>query len=169
MIYHNPLAAEDQVLMFLDGWIALVRAHPYRVDWHTPNGRWIRGTSLSADSIQVDRREKCFHWARWLGTRPCDPSAFPDWPKVLPPFLPGGYPEWTAAVFATADGSVAIRRSPSSESRYTRYDVVDRRGDLVTTVMLDTNQSIIGFGDASVYVTTRDEYDLLTLTRHPWP
>jgi hypothetical protein len=36
-IYQMSLAAPDQIAVYTDGWIAIARANPYRVDWCAPN------------------------------------------------------------------------------------------------------------------------------------
>jgi hypothetical protein len=68
----------------------------------------------------------------------------------------------------TRDGKVLISRLTPASDRRPRYDVVDRSGRLMKQIVLDLGESILGFGEGTVYTTSRDEYDLLTLRRHRW-
>ena len=168
------LASEGQAWLFHDGWIAVAHPKPYRVDWRTPERRWIRGAPLPFARVKVSLREKCFALGPWLG----DPGdcrrreKFYPWPKHLPPFrmafqmrvTPGG-----VALRPAPQGMLLVRRTPSADSPDTLYDVVDREGALRGTIRLAANQFIVGSGRASLYVVQKDDMDLLTLTRHPWP
>ncbi len=53
-----------------DGWIALVRSHPYRVDWRTPAGDWVRGAPIDISPTRMDEREKAAYIARAVWTPP---------------------------------------------------------------------------------------------------
>jgi len=84
----NPLSAEDQALLFRDGWLALVRVEPYGIEWRSPDGRWSGMSRLPAPILKVTDTERCFAMARWFRKAPCDPSSLPGWPSYIPPFLP---------------------------------------------------------------------------------
>lgn len=79
--YHlsQPLAPEEQALLFKDGWIAIAYASPYRVDWRAPDGRMIRGTPLPFDAVPVDDRQK-------------EAAIAASWPSGASPFTAGDYP-----------------------------------------------------------------------------
>lgn len=164
----NPLAAGDPALLFPDGWIAVVRVEPYRVDWRTPDGQWMAGAPLPFVAREVTRAEQCSAIARMMGPdRPCEPHRLPGWPKIVPPFLEStGDP----AIYAAPDGSVVIKRTPVLERPGRRFDVVDRRGRLIRVLQLPEDVTIVGFGEQSIYTLLTNELDLQTLRRHalPW-
>ncbi|MDE2653912.1 MAG: hypothetical protein OXI71_08865 [Gemmatimonadota bacterium] len=177
----SPLSTEGQAWLFYDGWIALAHPEPYRVDWRTPEGEWVRGDPLPFDSVRVTDRQKCFaatggripgachagsdDW--FIGTVS---ASFP-WPDYVPPFVmarhqrtnPGGI-----AVQPAPNGMVLIQRTPLAEPPGKRYDVVDRTGSLRGAIRLQENQTIVGIGSSVLYVAT-EESATLTLSRHSWP
>lgn len=169
----SPLASEGQAWLFPDGWVALAHPDPYRVDWLTPGGEWMRGDPLPVSLADATREEQCFAISRWSPDSECDADAYPGWPGQMPPFTmvlddgwvtPGG-----TALQPGPRGLLLIRRTPTTESPETRYDVVDRSGTLRGTIRMPEGGTIVGFGRVSLYVVQKDEMDLLTLGRHPWP
>ena len=173
--YTSPLSVEGQAWLFWDGWIALAHPEPYRVDWRRPDGEWVRGAPLPFDSVPVTPRDRCFAWTGDRDPGACDGSrtigAVP-WPDYLPPFVmawrnrtaPGGI-----ALQPGPDGMLLIERTPMAAAPGRRYDVVDRAGLLRGTIVMPENQTIVGSSSASLYVVTKDDVDLLTLSRHRWP
>lgn len=168
MVEFNPLATHDQPWLFPDGWIAVAKVRPYRVDWRLPSGAWRRGGPLPFRPGPLSDGDKCgaIRWRRFPGGETCDPDIYPGWPQTMPPFV---FDRTTPVLLATPEGNVAILRTPSASQGVRRYDVVDRNGRLVKTVTMGENQFIAGFGSASVYVVETDAYDLQTLSRHRWP
>lgn len=171
IITSNFLASNDQALLFPDGWLAVALTEPYRVDWRTPDGRWIRGAPLPFVPVEVDDREKCA-WMRRRSvqrdSRECDPSWLPGWPRVVPPFLPS-MPRTPPRLFAARDGRLIIARTPTASAPDPQYDVVDRQGRLVGKIRLRANEAVVGVGARSVYVAVTDELGIQRLRRHPWP
>lgn len=164
----NPLATEEQALLFADGWIAIARTNPYRVDWRAPDGRWIRGPALPFDSVKVDRRQQCAAMARRtpaLVRDRCDPSQPPGWPEILPPFPSSVVP----TLFPAPDGTLVIARTPDARERRRFHDVVDREGRLVGRFALQQDHEIVGVGAASVYAVATDTLGIQALHRYPWP
>lgn len=155
-----PLNVSEMPLLFPDGWVAIARLEPYRVDWRAPNGRWTRGSPLPFVSRRMNMREREAYSARnsWSANAT-------DWPAVLPPFDDALY----HIFFASPQGALVIRRIPSASERDTWYDIVDRRGALSGQLVLPANQHILGFGAQSVYVITTDNDGIQRLSRHPWP
>jgi hypothetical protein len=49
-MYHVPILAADQVAVFDDGWIAIARNRPSRIDWCRPNSPCVRGPILESAS-----------------------------------------------------------------------------------------------------------------------
>lgn len=161
----NPFGVEEQAWLFPDGWMALLLASPYRVDWRAPDGRWIRGSALPfvpVEATDEERRAAMDRYAMHIPEPRLDPSDYPGWPDVVPPFP-------NDALFPLADGRIAIARMITHASTSQLYDIVDRRGALSARLEIPLNARIIAFGRESVYVITRDESDLESLTRHPLP
>lgn len=155
-----PLDVREASVLFSDGWMAIARLEPYRVDWRSPAGQWTRGAPLPFRAIRVNDREKEAFAARNTWARNAT-----DWPELLPPFDTSP----TTPLFAASDGTLLVRRLPTADQPESRYDLVDRRGMLKGQLVLSTTQHILGFGAESVYVITTDDDGLQTLTRHPWP
>ena len=169
----SPLASEGQAWLFSDGWVALAHPNPYRVDWLKPGGEWMRGDPFPVSLADATREELCLAISRWSPDSECDPDAYPGWPNQVPPFTmvtdrgwatPGG-----TALQPGPHGMLLIRRTPTTEAPETRYDVVDRTGTLRGAIQMPAGGTIVGFGRESLYVVQKDEMDLLTLSRHPWP
>ena len=168
----GPLASEGQAWLFPDGWVALAHPDPYRVDWLTPGGEWVRGDTLPVTPTDVTPEEQCLAIGRLVPDAQCDPDRYPDWPGQVPPFTmvvdrgwvtPGG-----TALQPGPHGLLLIRRTPTTEAPHTRYDVVDRSGALRGAILMPEGGTIVGFGRESLYVVQKDEMDLLALSRHPW-
>lgn len=168
----SPLASEGQGWLFADGWVALAHPDPYRVDWLSPGGEWTRGDPLPATRPEVTREEQCLAISRRSGAE-CDPDLYAGWPSRVPPFTmvvdqgwntPGG-----TALHPGPHGLLLIRRTPTTAAPEMRYDVVDRTGTLRGAIRMPAGATIVGFGVESLYVVQKDEMDLLTLSRHPWP
>lgn len=51
-------SAEEQVQLFADGWISIVRVDPYRVEWRRPDGSMVRGPELPWDSPRSSAAER---------------------------------------------------------------------------------------------------------------
>jgi hypothetical protein len=163
----KPFATGEVAKQFADGWTAIVRLDPYRVDWITPGRRIVRGAPLpnAARTIgEVDRTAFQIE-----NTRPGRPPnyAFDAFPTNAPPFeyrAPGDPP-----LFAAPDGRLVIRRTILASASENAYDVVDRSGRLVSTLLIPKRDRVVGFGAASVYIVSRDADDIERIRRHSWP
>jgi hypothetical protein len=173
------LEAEEQAILFPDGWIAVALLNPYRVDWRTPDGEWIRGEMLDG-SVPVTGAEKCAAINGWPQRNVwCNAGEVASyvWPVTIPAFLTdsrscracwglaAGAAPW---LFADPRGRLVVRRTPHKSRRENVYDIVDRTGRLMERMMLPHGEAIVGFGESSVYTIRVDEYDLEWLRRHPW-
>ena len=161
----NPLATGEMSAVFPDGWIAVARLDPYRVDWVAPDGKWVRGPSLPFERVRLDEREQRAFLERQearTGSPPRELGAYPDWPEVMPPFL-------AEPLLRAPDGRVWIRRPATSANLNPPYDVVDRRGALVGRVSPGRDVEIIGFGGAAVYAVATDDNGIQRLQRRPLP
>lgn len=159
----NPLAAEEQALLFPDGWVAVARRSPYRVEWLRPDGRWVRGAPLPFSPVAVDDAQKQFALSRaYSPEAEMRVDEMPPWPRIVPPFPP-------RALLAAPDGRLVIRRMPEARRRGTHYDLVDRAGALVGRLALKDNEQIAAIGADAVYVIATDGSDVQWLQRHAWP
>lgn len=166
----NPLSSEDQALLFRDGWMAVARTEPYRVDWRAPDGRCVRGAPLPFTAVRVNDRERCAAMERVLPSGgSCDPSSLPGWPETVPPFPSPWLQRLAPALLAAPDGRLVIARTPTVTSPRRQYDVVDRTSRLVGVISMSSNETLIGFGARSVYTLSTDDLGVQTLRRHPWP
>jgi hypothetical protein len=170
--YVISLTAPDQVAVFPDGWIAIARANPYRVDWCPPVQRCRVGAVISADQPRMTDREKQAYLeiaARTHGWPPTsDLSETSGWPNVLPPFAARPSRVDAGEVLALPDGSVLIERLPSAAAMWVQYDIVTRDGRVAGRIRLPLGEQIVGFGKQSVYVVAVDSDGLQRLRRHPW-
>lgn len=177
----SPIFGEEAGVLFDDGWLAIARVEPYRVDWRAPDGRWVHGPPLPFTPRRLDAAERCAAVQGWAfyGLRDeCKPEELAgiEWPEELPPFPPplgqartGMSAPRTPVLFATPGGRVLIRRTPSLDRMESRYDLVDRRGRLAAVLRLPLNEAVVGFGRSHVFVVETDPLDLQRLRRHPWP
>ncbi|MGQ0767440.1 MAG: hypothetical protein ACT4OZ_17455 [Gemmatimonadota bacterium] len=164
----NPLAVKEPAALSADGWIAVVRRNPYRVDWRRPDGNMLRGQPLPHERVRVDDAEKVFIMGAWAAERDGrrrDPGSVGDWPQYYPPYsaAPAG------VLLLAGDGKVAVRRSATRRAPQARYDVIDRTGRLVGRVVLSPGSHLVGFGAGSAYAVAVDADGLQRLSRHPWP
>ena len=159
----NPLAVGEQAIMYPDGWVAVARLAPYRVEWIAPSGQRVRGAPLPFEVVRVDDREKravLDRESRQTGRPAQDAPALAGWPATVPPFL-------SNALLAAPDGTVWVRRTPTRAREETSYDVVDRRGTLVRRVVMSEAERVVGFGRASTFTVTVDGDGIEGLRRHP--
>ncbi len=173
----NPLDIADEWAMLSDGTIAVVRAHDYHVDFVDPSGKvtsapkmifdWVRLTDeqkqFKSDSMKevVDKQLK--EQSARLPTIPTpngprkmtffiDFVPLKQLPDYEPPITPGAVkvdPQdnlWIAThtAVASADGGM-------------RYDIVNRKGELVERVFLPKGRALAGFGpDGVVFLVNTD-------------
>jgi hypothetical protein len=132
----------EQAAVFDDGWIAIARLRPYRVDWIDPAGRMRFGKPLP---------------------HPADDST--------PPFtsLFETLNDLTPALKHGPAGELVIRRYPSPSEPVQRYDVVDRTGELVAQIILPPRETLLGVGKAHLYTAKTGDDGKQRLRRYAWP
>lgn len=168
----GPFVVDEQALLFADGWLAVARIAPFRVDWRSPVGAWTRGAPLPVSLAKVDARERAGYFERnkslWgPGTQiPGMPARKPPTASEFPAFVPA-FPVGSALQAGPA-GTLIVRRSKSADYMGSHYFVVDRRGQLLGEISLPMNETIVGAGANTVYVAVKDEDDVIRLRRHPW-
>jgi len=52
------IGTAEEALPFPDGWVAVVRTDPYRVDRRSPDARWVRGAAVPFPVVRMDEKEK---------------------------------------------------------------------------------------------------------------
>lgn len=158
----GEMPASEAACLFPDGWLAIVRLDPLRVDWRRNDGVWIRGSELPVPDVPLDARQKQWY-LRSTGRDDTMLSGREDlvWPATIPPFR--------GTVIAASDGRVILQRSRDADANYTRYLVVNRRATLDGEISLAAGQRILGFGAAFVVIATTDADGLQHVSRHPWP
>lgn len=184
-----PYQMRDIWTVAPDGRIAIVRAEPYRVDWVAPGGTVTRGpanayrpiritdadreefqerrrTSGNAVSVQIGgggTNVQVGAAARGGGAAPSlPPIADADWPESKPPFEAG-------AARVAPNGHLWVLRTRPAGDDTPVYDVFDGAGRVVRRVALPEGTSLVGFGTRSLYLTLRDDDDLLHLQRFDVP
>jgi|SRR5688572_18624389 len=154
----------EQALMFPDGWIAVVRVEPYRVEWRTSSGTWIRGPEVPWEWPRADAKERAAAFER-LKRRVGDRAKKDEspWADRLAPVRSN------SSMIAAPDGNLFVLRAQWSKESDTRYDVFDRSGHRIAQLALPDSERVIGFGPRSIYVSVRDNDGFHQLRRHPWP
>jgi hypothetical protein len=148
-----PFSAEEQWAVANDGWIAVARTDPFRLDFFSPDGVVRRGREIAYERVKVTERHKELWRQRFR-----EPVPEPSWPEVLPPFM-------TAALFFDPDGRLWVRRTTAADAPE-RFDVVDRRGNVVERVLLPEAVHLIGFGRSAVYAVRVTNDGLQYLQRY---
>jgi hypothetical protein len=159
--------AEDRSLMFLDGWVAVVRAQPYLVEWWRPGGKLVRGSPLPFPKRAWTAADKKafmeWSWMHWEMQKPIAVEKTSGWPEQFSPHSP------LFPILATPEGNLLITRIPDGASGKSRFDIVDRGGKLVAWIERPLNERVVGFGKKSIYLVVVDEDNVQKLVRHPWP
>lgn len=149
---------EEQPLLFEDGWVAVARYEPYRVDWISPTGQIRRGAPLPGRPLPMSARERDAYIARHRGY-----ASAREWPVHVPPF------DKSFPLLASPEGWLVIPRVASADHPNPRYDVVDRSGALRGELRLPGGARLLAFGKQSAYVVITDSDGIERLQRHPWP
>lgn len=160
---------DEQAALAPDGWIAVLRAHPYRMDWRAPNGEWVRGAPIQVPIIKMDQRERDAVIAQRTLSSGYGPESgvfapTTKWPETIEPFTRG-------SLLLAPTGEALVVRTRSADATDTRYDVIDRHGVLVRQLELAADEGIVGFGKHSVYVRVwaNKTGGRGRIERHPWP
>jgi hypothetical protein len=173
-VFLVPYSAPGQAAMFEDGWIAIARVAPYRVDWIGPGGKVTKGAAIPWPVTKLGQRDVEFFFAARSSSVTSSMSAeqaearrkqvetvMKHVPETVPPFA-------TAGLIPAEDGTLIIRHSETASQPNARYDVVDRSGRLRGTIALDKGESIAAVSKKWAYVVYVDDDGLNFLRRHPW-
>lgn len=164
----TQLGTGETSVTFEDGWTAIARIDPYRIDWISPTLQWLNGTPIPVPVVPLNDNEKQAYAKRLevsTGRAPVFASTV-HWAESIPPFLSRSA---SPPLIALADGRLLVARVPSSQFPKRRYDVISRTGKLLSFIELPANQFIIGAGPGSIYVVNIDHDGIQRLSRHPVP
>lgn len=174
----NPFSPQDTYAVAPDGRVAVVRAADYHVEWYTPTGQKTTGSPIAYQKLKVtaahkaeykESRKNAFGMAVTMNNGQRSAQMVPmrdeeertDWPDVMPPFL-------QEAALIAPNGQLWVRRTTNAGDPPS-YDVVDGAGALVQKVVCPPKTRVIGFGNGVVYLSRRDDDDLLHLQRYRMP
>ncbi len=158
-----------------DGWVAVARAVPYRIDWIDPSGRIhiglvtphtvLRVTAADRDGGRGQRGQNTQASVSGGGT-PASPEVTSPEPKfadVKPPFAS------TRGIRVSSDRRAWVRRQQPAGSEATVYDVFDGAGRRTDRVALPDRSHIVGFSARSLFVAELDGDDVPRLLVYPLP
>ncbi len=152
-----------------DGRVAVVRAAPYRVEWHLPGGRIVQGPVVEYDAIpmtETDRKafaEKAGRGGAFVGQSGAARGAAAD-PGML--FAPTKAPFDPEAVRVSPDGRVWVKRSAAASATTVVYDVFDAAGRRTARLAFPAASHLVGFGPSSVYVREIGPDGAVTLKKY---
>lgn len=165
----EPNAQAEVARLFNDGWLAVVRLEPLRVDWRSPTGQWTLGKPFPVRPEPVDAKERKAIEARRAEARADakkyglpEPAAT-AYPTTIPVMATSAPPR------ASSDGRLLLRRTSSATNPAVRYLVINRTGAIDGEIVLGAKEDVIGFGPHTIYVAYKDDDDIQRLRRHLWP
>lgn len=146
-------SGEDQWGALPDGSLWVARVYQNRVDWRSPEGHWTKGAPLPDRVLEVTRADRELFIRNFPAElrRTAEQLAFAP---VKPPF---------EAAFTAADGRVWLQKSRSVVDSSGRWQVVDRRGQLVREVRLRGFGRILAAAAGSALAVESDSAGLRIL------
>jgi hypothetical protein len=107
-----------------DGSVWIARVYENRVDWRSPEGKWLRGDPLPDRVLEVTRYDRELFLRRFPPELRSTAQELP-FAVVKPPFEAG---------FTSPQGEVWLEKSRAPADSTRRYHIVDRQGSLVREV-----------------------------------
>ena len=166
VVFGSP---EDEWGVAPDGRIVIVRASPYRVEWHGADGVVVRGSEIHVDPIAYTAEEmdslSSAASAREpsVGVQGAATTSAANHGKlfatVKPPFDPHD-------VIVSPDGRVWVSRTRAAGASAAVYDVFDGAGHRVDRIELPTHSRVIGFGRNAIYAVEHDVRGLVSLRKY---
>jgi hypothetical protein len=141
-----------------DGSVWVARTFENRVDWRTPEGKWIRGQPLPDRVLEVTRYDRELFVRGFPPELRATAQELPFAP-LKPPFEAG---------LTSAAGEVWLEKSRAPADSVRQYHVVDRRGRLVREVRLPGRGRILSVGSDAALVAESTP-DGTRLLRVPLP
>lgn len=181
-------SSQDAWVAAPDGWIAVVRADPYRVEWVSPAGQTVIGPAIKHKAIRVSEAEKKFVASGadgWRGRTSVSlvmvaPGGLAPGRAAAPEPIPVRE-LWFAKVKMPLNlrndgwpllderGRLWVSRSLPFGAKVSVFDIFDRRGNLVDRVELPAGSRLVGFDRQWLYAARLDADDFEHLQRFPLP
>lgn len=166
-------ATGEEFDVFPDGWVAIARLDPLRVDWVSPDGREVEGVPIGEPPRPVTDAEKArlraenasvikFFEAATGAIREVMLSQYTVFPDVLPPFEPG-------ALLAGGDGLAYLKRLDPVGVPGVRYDVFDRSGKSIGIMRLGEGSTLEAVSARFRYIIRTDADSLQWVDRYRVP
>lgn len=133
---------EERIAIARDGWIAVVRVDPLRLQWRRPDGVWLPDVALPEERIAVTDRER-----RWYMSLEGASGSEGEWPRY--------YPEMTG-VMASPGGTLAILRHQSERHPFRRYLVVHRAGGALEEWRFANGERLLALGTHRAFAVRTD-------------
>ena len=170
-IYQTVIGSpEDTWGVAPDGRVAVVRAEPYRVEWHAGSGRVTRGPVIGHEALSYTAAEKEAISARsaassasvgMVGAARTNSSGAPrEFAPNKPPFEPNG------EAIVSPNGHIWVPRTLPFGAAKTVYDIFDGQGERADRVELPARSRVIGFGAGCIYAAERDERGAVSLRKY---
>lgn len=174
-LYAAPFTVSEETALFEDGWLAIARLGPYRIDWISADGKVTKGRPIAWPATKVTDRdlEVFFTASTGKSVESLTPRerearqlqvdrALQNAPDAIPPFLRGG-------LLAMGDGNVLVRHPQTAANPNVRYQVVNRAGQVTAAISMAKGETIMAVSRRWAYVVSTDDDGLQFLSRHPWP
>jgi len=145
-----------------DGTAWVARGHENRVDWRTPDGKWILGNGRDYTRLPVTQadRDRVLAQVREHGKQ----YGMPQELKIEYPFA-DTKPPFDFAL-ARPNGDVWLQRPRAEENAAIVYDVFDRKGAWQRDVAFPAGAVLAGFGKGTtVYATVKEAGGLRSVAR----
>jgi hypothetical protein len=168
-ISRPAMATSELFAVFQDGWIAIARLDPYRIDWIDPSMRVRIGPSIPSPERAFDGPTRDAYLAKNARTieelesappemRAVLMSRFTEFPERVPPFEP-------TSLVAGTDGRLYLRLAEPGLAARTAYHVIDRSGTLIEFSLV-ANARVVSASERFIYVVERDSLGLEHLKRY---
>jgi sugar lactone lactonase YvrE len=142
-----------------DGRVVVVRARPYRVEWHAPDGGVTRGPEIAYTPLPMTEADRKHYAAAagpvvsvgLTGAARTDAAAMGLlFAETRAPFHPDD-------ISVSPEGRVWVMRAQPFGLRAVVYDGFDSAGRRADRIELPAGSRIVGFGPGSIYVRHIDE------------
>jgi hypothetical protein len=137
-----------------DGTAWVARARENRVDWRSPDGKWVRGKPHAFTKVPVTEadKERVLAQVREQGKQ----FGMPQELKIVYPFAETKPPFEFA--MGSPSGEVWLQRPRRDDRAGLIYDIFDRKGNWSREIAFPQNAALTGFGaNGSVYASVRNE------------
>lgn len=172
-IARPAFAAGEQAAAFCDGWVAIVRVDPYRVEWRSPDGDVQRGPLVSqsprvlTDAMKQDYLDATADQRQALASAPPAVRSallarFEEFPTQLPPIT-------TFALIAADDGLLYVRKPRLPSDVGQQYDLFDRSGSRVAILTLAPSEQLIAATRSHLFTVITGSLDEQLVARYARP